>query len=182
MSAVKFETNPKGVSTQPPPPVHPGGVFGVVDTRGAGVYTIRAYAQGEIVLAGQAEAEFPRDRNPLTRSLIDQIALRGGLMSRVAHSCEPNCGLRLNGASTHDLVARDDIPMGAEVTCDYATRSFLIDLFPDDCRCHAAGCRGIVTGWGDLPPELKLAYRDMVAPHLLELDGVGPDPCNLGER
>jgi hypothetical protein len=151
-----------------------------MDTRGAGVYTIQAFRRGDIVIPGIAEAEFPRDRHPLRRPTLDQIALRGGLMSRVAHSCEPNCGVRLNAAGSHDLVARYGIPMGAEVTCDYATRSFAIDLFPDPCRCGAAGCRGTVTGWRDLPPELKRVYRDLVAPHLLELDRV-PSPQRPGE-
>jgi hypothetical protein len=156
-------------------------VLGVVDMRGEGVYTIRSFEGGAVVIPGFAEAEFPRDRHPLRRATLDQIALRGGLMSRVAHSCEPNCGLRLNSASTHDLVARYRIPMGTEVTCDYATRSFVIDLFPDACRCGAVGCRGTVMGWKDLPPELKLAYRDMVAPHLLELDRAASGPRRPGE-
>jgi len=182
MSAVESEFDPKSVSTRPPPPEHSGCVLGVVDTRGAGVYTIRSHTRGEVVIPGRTEAEFPRDRTPLKRPLLDQIALRGGLMSRVAHSCEPNCGLRLNVAGTHDLIARYNIAMGAEVTCDYAMRSFAIDLFPDPCRCGAVGCRGAVTGWSALPPELKLAYRDVVAPFLLELDGVSPDPLRVGKR
>jgi hypothetical protein len=102
--------------------------------------------------------------------MIDKTALRGGLMSKVAHSCAPNCGIRLNQPGTHDLVARYDIRAGTEITIDYAMRSFTIDLFPTHCQCGAVGCRGSVTGFKDLPPERKRAYRGWVAPHLLDLD------------
>lgn len=148
----------------------PGCVFGLVDAGGRGVYALREYVQGEIVVAGQADGELPRDRHPLKQTTIDEAALRGGLMGKVAHSCAPNCGIRLNQAGTHDLVARYAIRPGTEITIDYAMRSFSIDLFPAHCQCGTVGCRGSITGFRDLPHERKVAYRGMVAPHLLVLD------------
>lgn len=37
-----------------------------------------------------------------------------GLIPRVNHSCDPNCGIRLNSAGAHDLIARAPIATGTE--------------------------------------------------------------------
>ena len=171
------ETNASESSNPPTPSTitRRGCVFGLVDRRGRGVYAIRPYAVGEVVVPGHADAEFPRDRNPLRQVTIDRATLLGTLISKVAHSCAPTCGLRLNEAGTHDLVARYPIRPGTEITIDYAMRSFSIDLFPEHCQCGTVSCRGAITGFRDLPHERKLAYRGMVAPHLLVLDAALSD-------
>ena len=172
---MSIETNPSE-SSAPPPPLPavllPGCVFGLVDPSGRGVYAIRPYREGEIVLAGHVDGEFPRDRHPLRQVTLDEAAVRGGLLGQVAHSCAPSCGVRMNAVGTHDLVARYSIRPGSEITVDYAMRSFSIDLFPAHCQCGTVGCRGAITGFKDLPHERKLAYQGLVAPHLLLLDSV----------
>jgi SET domain len=54
----------------------------------------------------------------------------GGLGPKVNHSCDPNCGVRLNDGQAFDFVARQPIAAGQELTFDYAMRNFTIDHFP----------------------------------------------------
>ena len=91
-------------------------------------------------------------------------ARHGGLGPKVNHSCDPNCGVRLNDGQAFDFVARRRIGPGQELTFDYAMRNFTIDHFPAVCLCGAARCRGSVTGWKDLPAARKADYGDLVAP------------------
>ncbi len=100
----------------------------------------------------------------------DSWARHGGLGPIVNHSCDPNCGVRLNAGNAYDFVARTPLASGDEVTFDYAMRNLTIDHFPEICLCGAAGCRGSVTGWKDLPEDRKAAYGLLVAPYLRERD------------
>ncbi|PTL58238.1 SET domain-containing protein-lysine N-methyltransferase [Paraconexibacter algicola] len=100
----------------------------------------------------------------------DAWARHGGLGPKVNHSCDPNCGVRLNDACAFDFVARRAIADCEEVTFDYAMRNFTIDHFPIACLCGARNCRGAVTGWKSLPADRKRAYGALVAPYLLAID------------
>ena len=82
----------------------------------------------------------------------------------VNHSCDPNCGVRLNEGQAFDFVARRPIDAGQELTFDYAMRNFTIDHFPAVCLCGAARCRGSVTGWKDLPAARKADYGELSPP------------------
>jgi uncharacterized protein len=97
-------------------------------------------------------------------------ARHGGLGPMVNHSCDPNCGVRLNDGQAFDFVARQPICAGQELTFDYAMRNFTIDHFPAVCLCGAAHCRGSVTGWKDLPAARKADYGELVAPYLRTMD------------
>ncbi len=99
-----------------------------------------------------------------------QWVRHGGLGSKVNHSCDPNCGVRLNTEDAFDFIARRAIGAGQEVTFDYAMRNFTIDHFPVECLCGAMGCRGSITGWKDLPAARKADYGDLVAPYLRAMD------------
>ena len=161
----------------------PGYELGPTDDRGEGVYATRDYRQGEIVMVGRIEAEVPRNHSHASQIAPDRFILHGGLISKVNHSCSPNCGIHVNETDAHDFVARRHIPAGAELTFDYAMRNFTIEYFPERCRCGTAGCRGSITGWKDLPPERKRAYRGLVAPYLLDLDDEAADSLPLrGDR
>jgi hypothetical protein len=96
--------------------------------------------------------------------------LHGGLGPKVNHSCDPNCGVRLNDGQAFDFVARQPIGAGQELTFDYAMRNFTIEHFPAVCLCGAARCRGSVTGWKDLPAARKADYGELVAPYLRTMD------------
>jgi hypothetical protein len=145
------------------------------DGRGDGVFATRSFCAGDIVVVAEIARPVRRNHSHATQvGLTDYVEL-AGLASKVNHSCDPNCGVRVNESGAPDLVARRDIAAGGEITFDYAMRNYRVEHFPDRCECRATVCRGTITGWKDLPEERRAAYRGLVAPYLLELDGTrGP--------
>ncbi len=96
--------------------------------------------------------------------------LHAGLVSKVNHSCTPNCGIRVNETGAHDFVAIKDIGFNEEVNFDYAMRNYTVEYFPKKCMCGSEKCRGRITGWKDLPDKKKKEYKGFVASYLLALD------------
>jgi len=78
------------------------------------------------------------------------------------HSCQPNCGMK--GEIT--FVAMIDIPVGAELTVDYA----MIDNEPYKmkCNCQSPFCRKIVTGFDWKKKNLQKKYKGYFAKYLEE--------------
>jgi hypothetical protein len=141
-----------------------------VDGKGDGVLATRAFNAGETVMVGFLIGPLTGNDSHATQVGPDRWARHGGLGPKVNHSCDPSCGVRLNEEHAFDFVARRPIGAGQELTFDYAMRNFTIDHFPDVCLCGAAGCRGSVTGWKDLPVARKAAYGELVAPYLRAMD------------
>ena len=100
---------------------------------------------------------------------VGKFILYSGLFPKVNHSCDPNCGIRVNSAGAHECVAFRDIGPEEELTYDYAMRNYTVDYFPSKCCCGASICRGSIKGWKNLPDERKGAYKGFVAPYLLEI-------------
>ncbi len=140
------------------------------DGKGDGVLATRPFAAGETVMVGYLIGAVAGNHSHATQVGPDRWALHGGLGPKVNHSCDPNCGVRLNDAEAFDFVARRPIEAGQELTFDYAMRNFTIDHFPSSCLCGSPRCRGSVTGWKDLPAARKVDYGDLVAPYLLAMD------------
>jgi uncharacterized protein len=140
------------------------------DGTGDGVLTTRSFAAGETVMVGFLVGALKENDSHATQVGPDRWARHGGLGPKVNHSCDPNCGVRLNDEQAFDVVARQQIHAGQEVTFDYATRNFTIDYFPAVCLCGAPRCRSSVTGWKDLTAAQKAGYGDLVAPYLLSMD------------
>jgi uncharacterized protein len=140
------------------------------DGAGDAVVATRAFAAGETVMVGFLVGALTGNDSHATQVGPDRWARHGGLGPIVNHSCDPNCGVRLNDGQAFDFVARRSIDAGQEVTFDYAMRNFTIDHFPTVCLCGAAQCRVSVTGWKDLPAARKADYGDLVAPYLRAMD------------
>ncbi|HEY4279467.1 MAG TPA: SET domain-containing protein-lysine N-methyltransferase [Conexibacter sp.] len=140
------------------------------DGKGDGVVAIRAFAAGDTVMVGFLIGLVSDNDSHATQVGPDRWARHGGLGPIVNHSCDPNCGVRLNDGQAFDFVAREAIDAGQEVTFDYAMRNYTIDHFPTVCLCGAADCRGSVTGWKDLPAARKADYGELVAPYLRAMD------------
>jgi len=137
---------------------------------GDGVLTTRSFAAGETVMVGFLVRALKENDSHATQVGPGRWARHGGLGPKVNHSCDPNCGVRLNDEQAFDVVARQQIDAGQELTFDYAMRNFTIDHFPEVCLCGATRCRGSVTGWKELTAAQKAGYGDLVAPYLLAMD------------
>jgi len=140
------------------------------DGKGDGVVATRPFAAGETVMVGFLVGPLTGNDSHATQVGPDSWARHGGLGPIVNHSCDPNCGVRLNDRQAFDFVAREPISAGQELTFDYAMRNFTIDYFPAVCLCGTARCRGSVTGWKDLPVARKVDYGELVAPYLHTMD------------
>ena len=142
-----------------------------VDGRNDGVFATREYAAGDTVMRGVPGRPAPGNHSHANQTSLTDWVFEEGLGPKVNHSCDPNCGVRFNAAvDGFDFVALTTIAAGEEIMFDYAMRNYAIEHFPTQCLCGAAACRGVVTGWRDLPAERKAFYGDFVAPYLRAAD------------
>lgn len=137
---------------------------------GEGVFATRSFRAGETVVIGTVARRAGRNHSHATQVSRTEYVELSGLGPKVNHSCDPNCGVRMNDSGAPDLVARSFIAIGEEVTFDYAMRNYAIEHFPSRCRCGSRICRGSVVGWKDLPEDRRSAYDGLVSPYLLEIE------------
>ncbi len=138
--------------------------------KGEGIFATQLFKVGDIVMVGVIKGVLNGNHSHASQIGDNKYVLHAGLMTKVNHSCDPNCGIRVNETGAHDFVAIKDIRVNKEITFDYAMRNYTIDYFPNKCMCGSKGCRGKITGWKDLPDEKKKEYKGFAAPYLLELD------------
>jgi uncharacterized protein len=130
---------------------------------GYGVVTTRPFARGELVCFGDGvlyreDADFddtyalvvPGEDSGLGDRLFWDLACQTRWFN---HSCEPNSEVQSrwdHGQNTLRAwwVAKHDIPVGEEITYDYA---FAAEV-AEPCACGTPGCRGLIVD--DDPSEL----------------------------
>ncbi len=135
-----------------------------------GVFATKPFDVGDTVIVGVIERRVDRNDSHATQMSRTEFVLHAGLGPKVNHSCDPNCGVRVNDSGAFDFVACKPVAPGEEITFDYAMRNYTVEHFPSRCRCGTRICRGSVSGWKDLPNQRKAAYDGLVAPYLLEID------------
>jgi len=94
------------------------------DGKGDGVLATRPFAAGATVMVGFLTGSLTGNDSHATQVGPGRWARHGGLCPKVNHSCDPNCGVRLNSGLAFDFVARRPIGAGQELTFDYAMRNF----------------------------------------------------------
>ncbi len=139
----------------------------VSSIQGRGLFAREAISAGEIVAVKGGTimdtAAFARVReavSPAEIQIEDDLYIAPGSVEEVEanilclnHSCHPNVGVR--GQIT--FVAMRSIPVGAELTIDYA----MIDGSPEErmaCSCGAPECRKLITGDDWRLRELQQRY------------------------
>lgn len=139
--------------------------------KGEGIFATKRFQANETVMVGAIESE-NLDKNHSHASQVGEhkYVLHGGSITKVNHSCKPNCGIKLNSTGAHNFVAMQTIEIDEEITFDYAMRNYNVEYFPAICCCGAKDCRGNITGWKDLPASFKSNYEGFVAPYLLKID------------
>jgi len=138
--------------------------------KGAGVFATRLFDVGDTVMVGRILRVLDHNHAHATQAGLDEYVLYDGLVPKVNHSCQPNCGVRRNKTGAEDLVARTRIEAGQEITFDYAMRNYSVEHFRARCVCGETECRGRIAGWKDLPAERKTDYTGYVSPYLLDID------------
>ncbi len=141
-----------------------------VEGQGEGVFATRSFKAGETVMVGMIKKVLNENDSHASQVGENKYVRHAGLISKVNHSCNPNCGIKVNQTGGHDFVAMRDLSVNQEITFDYVMRNYSIDHFPPLCLCSSENCRGRITGWKDLSDQKKKEYKGFVAPYLLELD------------
>lgn len=140
--------------------------------KGHGVFATVPFNPGDLVIPGKAGRPVSANDTHPNQVGPNEWVIEDGFGPLVNHSCDPNCGIRLNDLDGYDFIAMRPIAIGEEVTWDYATRNYAITHFPGVCLCGTAACRGVVTGWKDLSEDREIFYINagFFATYLLELD------------
>jgi len=138
--------------------------------KGEGIFATTSFEKDQIVVIGIIKNTLNENHSHASQIGEHEYVLHGGLTTKVNHSCNPNCGIKVNETGAHDFVAMKHITPDEEITFDYAMRNYGVDFFPKECMCGAKECRHTITGWKDLPSRNKKAYEGFVAPYLLALD------------
>ena len=138
--------------------------------KGEGIFATKCFKAGEIVMTGRIEKKLYKNHSHASQTGENEYVLHAGSITKVNHSCHPDCGIHLNETGAHDFVAMKDINANEEITFDYAMRNYGIDYFPKHCMCGSEECRGVISGWKDLSAKKKKEYKGFVAPYLPALD------------
>lgn len=93
----------------------------------------------------------------------------------VNHSCDPTVIVRpvvTPEIAYIEVIARNDITTGEEITFDYATLEYDVTVANSPCLCGSVLCRGVIHGFKDLPADVKEKYRaeGIIAEYLLRLE------------
>lgn len=140
------------------------------EAKGEGVFATQPFKAGELIMEGIIDQEFDYNTSHSAQIGLNRYVRHKGIIHKVNHSCDPNCGIKLHELGGHNFVAMRDIAVGEEICLDYAMRNYRIEFFPYECCCGAKNCRKRITGWVGLPEDRRKAYAGFVAPYLYELD------------
>jgi SET domain-containing protein len=137
---------------------------------GLGVFALRPFRSGQLIhtvnVVRQVTAEAPLrpelgERKDHCDYRDGKVLLIGPPDRHVNHSCDPNAWVRYD-APACEVVARRDIRVGEEITCDYSINLTGGDVWP--CHCGATRCRGQVVGdYFQLPPDVQREYAPCLA-------------------
>ena len=142
--------------------------------KGEGVYATRNFKRNDLVMRGNVLKVAEKNTSWTTQVGVDRYILRDGLAPMVNHSCSPNVGYRDNQDGGMDYFAFCAIKCGDEIVTDYAMGNYVVDHMPD-CLCGSVSCRKTITGWRDLPGEIKKDYEGFRAAYLTEMDALYTD-------
>jgi hypothetical protein len=147
--------------------VSPDVTAGPSTIEGTGLFAGRAFDEGEtvVVLGGTIidDAELARMQPQSSLAIGEGVNLMQDDDDPAQygnHSCEPNLWL----ADEVTLVTRMPVEAGEELTVDYGT--FSVVPWQMECRCGAAGCRGVVTGDDWRRPDLRERYAGRFSPFI----------------
>jgi SET domain-containing protein len=145
---------------------------------GGGLYAREPICRGEVVARfdgdvyewGESVELLPNDPPLFLRDHVIQFGVgisrdsAAGMGRYANHSCRPNCGIK----NLFEIVAMENIPQDTEITWDYAMTENN-DWFMT-CRCGDPECRKLITGYRNLPPEIRTKYTGFISEWLIRSD------------
>ena len=136
--------------------------------KGRGVFANKNFSPGEIVIVGKPIAQ-SKERTWQTLQMDIDVHMKiNEPFELVNHSCDPNCGLKLNEFNGYNLVAMKNILEGEEITFDYCMSEW-ISIAVDTCNCQSDICRGDIKGGKFLSDHILDKYRGFLAPYYTKL-------------
>jgi SET domain-containing protein len=127
---------------------------------GRGVFAQQPIAPGSVLLHFTGPLLRYEQTTPQTLALQIgpnlYLGASGNMDDFVNHSCNPNCGMVIEGTRV-TLIAIRDIAAGEELFFDYST-TMDEDDFEMTCRCGEAVCRKIVRDFKHLSMDLRRKY------------------------
>ena len=71
--------------------------------KGEGVFATNFFTTGELVMVGEIKEVLCANHSHASQISEDKHVLHAGLISKVNHSCNPNCGISENDTGAHDF-------------------------------------------------------------------------------
>lgn len=147
-----------------------------------GTYTENPYSPGEVIMILKGAVVRERSKYTLQCGINDHmvpltnegIPLPGYYIN---HSCNPNSYIEVASDHERDLqiliIAREAMDPDEEITLDYACMEYETTIDGIECMCGAPNCRKIVSGYKNLPQEIKNAYlsEGIIPSHLSIQEG-----------
>jgi len=141
---------------------------------GLGLFAVQPFKAGVTIREVNVVREIT-DEHPLRPELGERadhcdypdgrVVLIGPPDRHLNHSCDPNTYIRYEAGRCF-IVARQDIPSGQELTCDYRINVTGGDAWP--CKCGADRCLGTVAGdCFELPEAFQREYLPFLAEWLV---------------
>jgi uncharacterized protein len=136
--------------------------------KGKSVFAHRDIARGEYIVEFRGKRytreEYKQKLNPSNNHFlqVDSDVFLGPTRTAdnyINHSCDPNCGIRIEGCHVN-LYSIRDIREGEEISFDYST-SMDEDFWEMDCHCGSTSCRGRVRDFKYLPTDVRERYMQL---------------------
>lgn len=139
--------------------------------KGRGVFAKKNLKKDEIVVIGKpVEKSLERTWQTLQMD-VDTHVRMDEPFELVNHSCNPNCGIRVNEFNGYNLVAMKDITVGNEITFDYCMSEW-ISIAVTHCCCQSDLCRKTIKGGKFLSHQVLEKYHDFLAPYYEKLRSI----------
>ncbi|MDD7805501.1 MAG: SET domain-containing protein [Endozoicomonas sp. (ex Botrylloides leachii)] len=142
----------------------------ITDTKdkNRGVFSKKVFILGDTVIIGKPTAELTERTWQSLQVGINRHVRMDQPFELVNHSCNPNCGLKLNQYGGYNLIAMKDIAINEEITFDYCMSEW-VSIAVEKCLCNDEKCRKSITGGKDLTEKQRIEYAGFLAPFYDEL-------------
>ena len=144
------------------------GIVEIKDTTyGKGVFALREFQKGDLVVSGTALYSTDQKTSHTVQTGWNSHVQMNSPATLINHSCSANVGPKDNDNGCYDWYAMKDISKGEELFSDYESFEYEIEGF--DCSCGTPACRGTLGGFRVHGDQVLQQYGDeYIASYLKE--------------